>query len=138
QSMRLVGVLDVEVAVDAGNLQEKVQSTTGSRGIRVTSSNGQVVLGGEARDAVTADRAVQVAKSLVPEGTVVNGMQIARSQQVMLKVRFLEATRDAGRELGVNWFVANRAGTRGFNTGTLANLAVGRSDTNVGTPAISG
>jgi pilus assembly protein CpaC len=32
-------------------------------------------------------------------------------------VRFLEASRDAGRALGVNWFAANRSGTGVVNTG---------------------
>ena len=41
QSMKLIGVLDVEVAIDTGNLQEKIRSITDSRGIRVRSSNGQ-------------------------------------------------------------------------------------------------
>jgi pilus assembly protein CpaC len=35
----------------------------------------------------------------------------------MLKVRFLEVARSAGRELGVNTFVSNPSGTRGVNTG---------------------
>jgi len=33
-SMRLLGVLDVEVAPDVGDVQEKVRAATGSRGIR--------------------------------------------------------------------------------------------------------
>ena len=60
---------------------------------------------------MTADRAMQVAKSVAGDATVVNAMQIAPSQQVMLEVRFLEVSREAGRELGVNWFGANRSGT---------------------------
>jgi pilus assembly protein CpaC len=44
-------------------------------------------------------------------------MTVAPSQQVMLKVRFLEAARSAERDLGVNWFGTNRNGTRGFSTG---------------------
>ena len=103
QSMMLVGVLDVEVALDERNLQEKIEMTTGTRGIRVSSSNGQVVLSGQATDAVAADRALAVAKALSPNG-VINAMNIAPSQQVLLEVRFLEASRDAGRQLGVNWF----------------------------------
>src|SRR5262245_24040844 len=116
QMQRLIGVLDVEVVVDTGTLQDKIRSSTGSSGIKVTSSNGQVILSGQARDAVQAERAVAVAKGLSPSG-VVNAMSIARSQQVLLKVRFLEASRDAGRALGVNWFVANRNATRVVNTG---------------------
>jgi pilus assembly protein CpaC len=116
QSMTLVGVLDVEVALDERNLQEKIEQTTGTHGIRVSSSNGQVVLSGQATDAVAADRALAVAKALSPNG-VINAMNIAPSQQVLLEVRFLEASRDAGRQLGVNWFGGDASGNRGFNLG---------------------
>ena len=44
----------------------------------------------------------------------------------MLKVRFLEASRDAGRDIGVNWFVSNRNGDRGFNTGLGSVTQAGR------------
>ena len=44
-------------------------------------------------------------------------MKVSPSQQVMLKVRFLEASREAGNALGVNWFVFNNKGTRGVVTG---------------------
>ena len=118
QSMQLIGVIDVEVALDTGNLQEKIRASTGSRGIRVGSSNGQIVLSGLASNAVAADRAVEVAKTMVPEGgSIVNAMKVAPSQQVMLRVRFLEVARTASREIGVNWFGANNAGNRGFATG---------------------
>ena len=62
QSMKLIGVLDVGVAIDAGNLQQKIRFVTGSRGIRVRSSNGQIVLSGVAGNAVAAERAVAVAR----------------------------------------------------------------------------
>ena len=48
QSMKLIGVLDVEVAIDTGTLQQKIRSVTGGRGIGVRSSNGQIVLSGVA------------------------------------------------------------------------------------------
>jgi pilus assembly protein CpaC len=118
QGMQLIGVIDVEVTLDTGNLQEKIRSSTGSRGIRVGSSNGQIVLSGVASNAVAAERAVQVAKSMVGEnGVIVNAMKVAPAQQVMLKVRFLEVARSASREFGINWFGANNAGNRGFATG---------------------
>jgi pilus assembly protein CpaC len=47
----------------------------------------------------------------------VNAMKVAPSQQVMLRVRFLEVARSASRELGVNWNGANNGGNRGFRTG---------------------
>jgi pilus assembly protein CpaC len=132
QQMRMVGVLDVEVTPDVGTLQEKVRSSTGSGGIRVNSSNGQIVLSGTARDAVAADRAMQVARSMVPEGgSIVNAMKVAPAQQVLLKVRFMEVARSASRELGVNWFGANSGGNRGFATG-LGTATLG------GRPAVTG
>jgi pilus assembly protein CpaC len=113
--MQVVGVLDVEVTPDTGNLREKIGAGANGGGIRVSSNNGQVVLSGEARDAVAADRAVSVAKGLSPETPVVNAMKVASSQQVMLKVRFLEVSRSADRELGFNWFVGSNG--RGVTIG---------------------
>jgi len=136
QGMRMVGLIDVEVAVDTGNLQEKIRSSAGSGGIHVGSSNGQVVLSGVASNAADADRAMQVARGLVPEGgSVVNAMKVAPSQQVMLKVRFLEVARSASRELGVNWFGANNAGNRGFTTGVGGLTPNGQPG---GRPAVTG
>jgi pilus assembly protein CpaC len=114
-SMQVIGVVDIEVTPDTGNLREKIGATTEGGSIRVSSSNGQVVLSGEARDAVAADRAVSVAKGLSPETPIVNAMRVASSQQVMLKVRFLEVSRSADRELGFNWFVGRNG--RGITTG---------------------
>jgi pilus assembly protein CpaC len=116
QDQKLVAVVDLEIALDNRDLQGKIIAATGNRGIRVSSSNGQVVLSGQATDAVAAERAVAVARTVSPNG-VVNAMSVAPSQQVMLKVRFLEASRDAGRDLGVNWFASNGSGTRGVSTG---------------------
>ena len=79
-----------------------------------------------AGNAVAADRAVEVAKTMVPEGNIVNAMKVAPSQQVMLRVRFLEVARSASREIGVNWFGANNAGNRGFATGLGTASAGGR------------
>ena len=117
QNLQLVELLDLEVTIDTGSLQEKIRARTGSNSIRVTSSNGDVVLTGTAPDAVTADRAVSLAKSVVKTSEIVNAISVAPAQQVMLKVRFLEASRSAERDLGVNWFATNSNGSRGFSTG---------------------
>jgi pilus assembly protein CpaC len=117
EDMRLIKVVDVEVAFDTGNLQSKIRASTGNSGIRVSNDNGQVVLSGTASDAVTADKAFNLAKAWSPNGTVINAMAVASPQQVMLKVRFLEVSRTAGRQLGINWAAINGSGTRGVTTG---------------------
>ncbi|UQR61102.1 type II and III secretion system protein family protein [Bradyrhizobium sp. C-145] len=126
-SMKQIGILDVEVTVDIGNLQQNIQSGTGTRGIRVSASEGQVVLSGMAADAVAAERAMTIAKGSVPEGgIVVNAMSVAAPQQVMLEVRFLEVARHAGRDLGVNLYAANANGTNVGVSGLGGTTNVGR------------
>jgi pilus assembly protein CpaC len=117
EGMRLIKVVDVEVALDTANLQSKIWAITGSKGIRVSNDNGQIVLSGWAADAAAAARAFDVAKAWAGNATVVNAMSVTSPQQVLLKVRFLEVTRNAGRELGVNWAAINGSGTRGVTTG---------------------
>ncbi|MCP3459202.1 type II and III secretion system protein family protein [Bradyrhizobium sp. CCGUVB23] len=142
-SMKQIGILDVEVVIDTGNLQQNIRSSTGMQGVRVSASEGQVVLSGTATDAVAAERAMAIATSTVAKGgVVVNAMSVAAPQQVMLEVRFLEVSREAGRNLGMNLFAANASGSNIANTGrgggfvpTSINTASGRVDMpNVGPP----
>ena len=128
ENMRLIKVVDVEVALDTTNLQQKIRASTGNTGIHVSNDNQQIVLSGMANDAVAADRAVNIATAWIGSGAngvvngqgirVVNAMTISSPQQVMLKVRFLEVSRQASRALGVNWTSVNAQGTRGATLGT--------------------
>ncbi|WP_027525459.1 type II and III secretion system protein family protein [Bradyrhizobium sp. Ec3.3] len=128
-SMKQIGILDVEVVLDTGNLQQNIRASTGAQGIRVSSSEGQVVLSGTAPDAVAAERAMSIATGSVPKGgvVVVNAMSVAAPQQVMLEVRFLEVSREAGRDLGVKLYAANANGTNVANSGLGGVIAAGRS-----------
>jgi pilus assembly protein CpaC len=137
---RLVSIIDVDVVQDGSafqarfrSLHQAIRAIRGGKDIRVTTAGGQIVLSGVAPDAVSAERAVSLAKS-VDAGNVVNAITVAGAQQVMLKVRFLEVHREAGRELGVNWFVGNRTGTRGANIGLGGPPVAG--PTNAGIPII--
>ena len=116
-NMRLIKVIEVQVTLNTGNLQSRIRALTSDPGIRVSTDNGQVVLSGVARNATNADQAFNLAKSWAQNASVVNAMRIASPQQVLLKVRFLEVARDAGRELGVNIMGTNASGTRGVTTG---------------------
>jgi pilus assembly protein CpaC len=112
----LIGILDVEVTPDTANLREKIRAGTGATDIRVSSANGQIVLTGMAADATVADRVFSVASGMAGSTQIINAMQVASPQQVMLEVRFLEASRGAGRELGVNLEAWGKSG-RGIQTG---------------------
>jgi pilus assembly protein CpaC len=122
-ALNQIGVLDVEVTIDSATLQQNIRASTGALGIRVSASEGQIVVSGTAADAVAAERAMAIATGSVPKGDiVVNAMSIATAQQVLLEVRFLEVARSAGRNLGVNLFVANANGTNVANTGLGAPI----------------
>lgn len=71
------------------------------RGIRASSVNGRIMLTGNVNDAPTVEKAVTLARQFGPD--VINNMSVMSPQQVMLEVRFIEASRQAGRELGVQW-----------------------------------
>src|SRR5215471_8808885 len=51
-----IGVLDVDVTLDSATLQQDIRASTGAQGIRVSASDGKVVVGGTAPDAVAAER----------------------------------------------------------------------------------
>lgn len=116
----LIGVIDVEVTVDVPMVARVIKTNLRNPGISVSAAGNQIVLRGQARNAVEAEQAVALAKGAVGDANIINIMQIAQAQQVLLKVRFLEASRTAGRNLGVNVFAANKSLTSGVNTGGSA------------------
>lgn len=103
EGKRLVGVFDIEVSYDTSRLSEELARRFPHARIRVSSVNGRTMLSGSAQDAVTVDKAVNIAKQFGAD--VINSIYVSRSQQVLLEVRFVEASRTAGRELGVRWDV---------------------------------
>ncbi len=103
EGKELVGVFDVEVAYDTSQLATELSSQFPHANFRVSSVNGRILLSGSAPDGVTLDKAVTIAKQFGPE--VINSVRVTQPQQVLLEVRFVEASRNAGRELGINWDV---------------------------------
>jgi pilus assembly protein CpaC len=101
---RHVGIFDIEVTYEVSRLATEIARVAGA-GIKVSSVNGRIMLSGTAPDAVTLDRAVTIARQFAPE--IINTITVASPQQVMLEVRFIEAARQAGRELGVQWNAFN-------------------------------
>ena len=121
EGKKLIGVFDVEVVFDTRLIQSEIRRRFPHARLQVSSVNGRIMLSGTSLDAVTLDRAVQIAKQFGPD--VINSVEVLQPQQVMLEVRFVEATRQAGRDLGVQWNVfgqrqVTNIGNRTSNTGT--------------------
>jgi pilus assembly protein CpaC len=124
EGKQLVGVFDVEVSYDTSQLAAELARQFPHSTFRVSSVNGRILLSGTAPDGVTLDRAVTLAKQFGPE--VINSVKVNQAQQVLLEVRFVEATRSAGRELGIDWDVVGRkitAATGSAVTGSLSMLS---------------
>ncbi len=116
-SKQLVGVIEIEVAYNTPRLASDLAVKGG--GARVDSANGRTVLNGEMPDAVAAAKAVALARQY--GGDVLNHMKVRGPQQVMLEVRFVEASRNAGKDLGINWRAAGKNFVAGSGTATLAS-----------------
>jgi pilus assembly protein CpaC len=106
-----IGIFDIEVTYDVTRLAVEINRFSDG-GIKVSSVNGRIMLSGTARDAATLDKAMQMARQFAPEP--IDTVTVSQPQQVMLEVRFVEASRQASRELGVQWNM--------FGQNTLANV----------------
>jgi pilus assembly protein CpaC len=95
---KLVGVIEVDVTQNAPRAAQDIRRS-GEAGVRVAPEAGKLVLNGRVGDAVAADRAQRIARS--HGGEVINQMRVTSPQQVMLEVRFIEVSRQAGRDFGV-------------------------------------
>lgn len=93
---KLVSLIEIEVKPDLDNLDQQIRQSTGDGSLRIKNMGERTVLTGVAHDGPTVDRAMQVA----PPGTV-NLTRVKSPQQVLLKVRFIEVNRTAGRDLGL-------------------------------------
>jgi pilus assembly protein CpaC len=103
EGKKLIGVFDVEVRFDTSMLASELRRRFPNAKLRVIALQNRILLSGTSPDGPTVDKAVTLAKAFGPD--VINSVQVLQPQQVVLEVRFVEATRQASRELGVQWNV---------------------------------
>ncbi|PKP82387.1 MAG: general secretion pathway protein [Alphaproteobacteria bacterium HGW-Alphaproteobacteria-18] len=114
-------LIEIEVKLGLDELRGDLRRLLPGEIIDVYAVHDGVYLDGKVTTAAAAEMALQLAERHVPGG-VANGLSVGQSQQVMLEVRFLEASRNAVREIGFgNTINANDvvAGTEG---GTVSGL----------------
>lgn len=117
-------VSEIEVTPDVGELRKKLKENLPDSNIKVSTVNGGILLSGALHDAPAIEKAVAIASRYAPDN-ITNALTVASPQQVMLEVRFVEASRTASRELGVsgrgrNTNVAFDTNKQMFNPGTAA------------------
>jgi pilus assembly protein CpaC len=101
---RLLSVIDVEIGYDVAGLRRALRESLPYAHVHVTSANGRILLSGLVPDAPTQARALAIAEQFAPLA-VTNSLDVRASQQVLLAVRFVEVSRSAMRDFGVNWDV---------------------------------
>lgn len=109
EGKKLIGIFDVEVSYDITRLTNELKRRFPRSRLQASTVNGRIMLSGEVVDAAMLDKAVTIARQFGPE--IINSVSIMSPQQVMLEVRFIEISRTAGRELGVQWNVFNKNAT---------------------------
>ncbi len=114
-----VGLVDLEVTVDTRDLSAAMRGAAPGADVRAESVNGRLRLNGTVPDAIALDRVLEIAGQYGSED-VINALQIASPQQVFLEVRMIEASRDAGKSLGITITGTDR------NSDGLTSVATGR------------
>lgn len=109
EAKTLLGVIDVRVRLDFGELNAQIQAAVPSARITVSNVNNRIRLSGAVKDARDLTRVLEIAQQYSPE-PVINQLRVADSQQVMLEVRVIEASRQAGRDLGIGFTGASTSG----------------------------
>ncbi len=84
-------IYSVEVTADAQAIQRFIKGVMPDENIEVSSSGNTVTLSGTVRDAVSATRAVEIAKT--SGATVIENLFTPPAVQVLLQVRFAEISR---------------------------------------------
>lgn len=113
---RLVGLIDIDVSLDLSELRSALRAALPKSKLTASLVNGRIRLGGTLPDGLALRTALDIAAQFSTD-PVINTVRVTDSQQVMLQVRFLEAKRDAGRELGVGWRSGDTATGSGFSLG---------------------
>lgn len=97
-----VGLLAVEVGADTGDISRSISAALPSSNVKVGAVNGRIRLSGTVADGPSIQKVLDIVGQY-GSPAVINTMTVAGGQQVNLEVRILEAQRDAGRQLGIQW-----------------------------------
>jgi len=114
QDKQLIDIINVSVGYDLAELKRSLYETLPGETVEVKPLGGGVYLSGEVSSAHVAGTAEKIAEAFAP-GRVTNAISINDSHQVMLEVRFVEASRSAIKELGIG-ILTQRSGEFGFQT----------------------
>jgi pilus assembly protein CpaC len=136
---RPIGHLDIRVEPDAQTLNTMIAKIVPAARVRAEALSGSLILTGTVPSAADADRVLQLAKQLLAgaqgqgaaaatqavgsySGNIVNSIVVEGEEQVLIKVRVIELSRNIVKQLGINVDLENII-NRVVSEDTFVNLA---------------
>ncbi len=136
--------LDFEVSLDPSGLQNLIQRTLPGTHIKVDIEGQTYVLTGMAMNPLEAKTAFDLASNFTKNtdtvSGVLNAMQIAGEDQVMLQVKIVEIQRDVLKQFGINFKALLDIGGFAFNLSTINPFSSNpiSADNAIGASGVSG
>lgn len=132
----------IQVSLDSAPVQAALNAALPGERITATAVNGSIVLSGSTRDASAAATAAGIARRFVADQAtgVLNRITVMGGQQVMLRVRIAEVSRNAVKQLGLNSAIGGYGSRNGGGTGmnNLFGNRPGLAQYGFGAPATPG
>lgn len=119
---RLQEVIDVRVGYDARALEQDLASALPGEGIRVQNLGEGLLLVGNVSTTGVANRAKTLSEKFAPEA-ITSALTVRASQQVILEVRVMEATRSALQDIGFLVDINSPNGALSTGNGLVGNSA---------------
>jgi pilus assembly protein CpaC len=118
----------IEVSEDPDRLQHAIGQANAQSPVQAAPLGQSVILNGTVHSAAEAEDARRIAAAVVPkEGHVISNMKVDTPNQVNLRVRVAEVSRNVFKALGVNWQSVFGTSSKliGFSTGAPVLDAAG-------------
>lgn len=139
--------MDIHVKIDETAVQAYLDETYPNEHVKVKALNDQVMLTGTVSNPAVANRITQVVTAYIGEiqnmsgpadKIIVNMLEVKGEQQVMLKVRIMEASKNLLKELGVNTALSTTGNGLGDNLtgGVTTTRGIGQTATAFATGAL--
>ena len=127
----VIAVLNVNVTHDLPYLRRRLREVIPEADITVKGVGNGIFLSGVVPSSTAASRAVTIAHQVAPK-SVTNGLTVRGSNQVQLEVRFVEANRQASRDLAIGSQVIGSSilAATGVSAITGGGLAFGLASNN--------
>lgn len=123
---QMIANLAVNVGIDTARLSDALKRHAPNSQIQVESVDGALILSGQAGSASEGADILRIASQFVPgdaetrASRLINRISVEQTNQINLRVRVVEVSKEAREQIGVNWEAAGQIG------GTMFGLATGR------------